>query len=550
MNKYIFVVGGVMSGVGKGVATSSIGALLQARGFKVTAVKIDPYINLDAGTMNPVEHGEVFVTDDGVECDQDIGNYERFLNQDIPSINYMTTGLVYNTVIQKERNLDYGGKSVEVVPHIPEEVIRRIKKASSVAKADFTLVEIGGTVGEYQNLLFLEAARMMHLRNPKDVLFVLVSYLPMPSIIGEMKTKPTQHAVRTLNSAGIQPDIIIARSGVPLDDLRKQKIATFCNIANKNIISAPDIKTSIYEIPKNFENENMGRIILSKFNMKYRSANMKNWEKLLDKIYKTLDKDNVSQKNVNIGIIGKYFETGDFILSDSYLSVIEAIKHASWQLNVKPEIHWLKAKNFIGAQKNLKILDKFDGIVVPGGFGSRGVEGKLNVIEYCRKKNIPFFGLCFGMQLAVVEFARNVCGLKDAHSTEIQKNTKHPVIDIMEEQKENIKKKEYGATMRLGAYLCDLKKGSNAYIFYGKQNQISERHRHRYELNNNFIDILEKKGLLVSGVNPDNNLAEIIELTNHPFFIATQFHPEFKSRPFSPHPLFSAFIKISLTKNK
>lgn len=527
-----------MSGVGKGVATSSIAALLKARGFKVTVLKIDPYINVDAGTMNPVEHGEVFVTADGVECDQDIGNYERFLDQDITSINYMTTGTVYNTVIQRERNLEYGGRSVEVVPDIPLEVIRRIKKATREARADFTLVEIGGTVGEYQNLIFLEAARMMHLRAPKDVLFAIVSYLPFPQMIGEMKTKPTQYAVRTLNSAGIQPDIIIARSEYGLDEPRKRKIATFCNVSEDSIIAAPDIKTSIYEIPINFEREGLAAIILHKFGMRERRADLTNWRHLVGRIRKPKGK-------VKIGIAGKYFESGKFVLADSYISVIEALKHAAWGQNLEAEITWLNSQDYERGSTKLNELKKYDGIVVPGGFGSRGVEGKINVIRYVRENNVPFLGLCYGMQLATVEFARNVVGLRGAHTTEVKRNAKHPVIDVMDEQKVNLVKKDFGATMRLGDYSCNLKKGTKAYVAYGRRSQIQERHRHRYEFNNDYRAQLASAGLVLSGVNPEKDLVEVIEIPKHKFFIATQFHPEFRSRPFSPHPLFSKFIKTS-----
>ncbi|MEX0916754.1 MAG: CTP synthase, partial [Candidatus Spechtbacterales bacterium] len=394
MAKFIFVTGGVMSGVGKGVATSSIGAILQARGFVVTAVKIDPYINVDAGTMNPVEHGEVFVTKDGVETDQDIGNYERFLNRDLTRTNYMTTGAVYLSVIQKERNLEYEGKCVEVVPHIPLEVIDRLNVAAREAKADFVLVEIGGTVGEYQNMLFLEAARMMHLKKPKDVQFVLVSYLPVPKMVGEMKTKPTQYAVRTMNSAGIQPDIIIARSEYSIDEPRKQKIATFCNMDERAIISAPDIESSIYEIPLNFEREGLAQIILRGFGMRDRRADFASWKRLVARVHN-------GKKEVRIGIVGKYFESGKFVLADSYISVIEAIKHACWAQDMRPVIEWLNAEDYEKNPRTLTQLKKYDGIIVPGGFGSRGIEGKIAVARYCRQNKIPYFGLCYGLQIAV-----------------------------------------------------------------------------------------------------------------------------------------------------
>lgn len=529
-----------MSGIGKGVSTSSIGTILQARGFNVTAIKIDPYINVDAGTMNPIEHGEVFVTDDGVECDQDVGNYERFLDRNIYSINYMTTGLVYQTVINRERNLEYGGRCVEVVPDIPEEVIRRIKKVAMESKADFVLIEIGGTVGEYQNMLFLEAARMMRLRRPKDILFALVSYLPVPQMIGEMKTKPTQYAVRTLNSAGIQPDIIIARSEIAIDAPRKQKISTFCNIAAQDVISAPDIK-SIYEVPINFRKERLDNRILSKFNLRSRGTDLTKWEDLV-KIIKN------SGEPVKIGLVGKYFETGDFTLADSYISVIEAVKHAAWFYKRKPEISWINSEHYEKYPESISELKTYDGVIVPGGFGARGVEGKIIAAKFCRENNIPYLGLCYGMQIATIEFARNVCGLKDANTTEINRKTPHPVIDVMPEQKINLQKKDYGATMRLGAYPCQLKPKTIAHTAYKSADlMVSERHRHRYELNNEYRKTLEDKGLVMSGINPDRDLVEIIELKDHKFFLGTQFHPEFKSRPLRPHPLFTAFVKAAIS---
>jgi len=478
-HKFIFVAGGVMSGVGKGVASASIGKVLQSKGYKVTAIKIDPYINVDAGTMNPTEHGEVFVTDDGDETDQDIGNYERFLDQNILSTNYMTTGRVYQSVIQRERNLEYGGKCVEVVPHVPEEVINRIKKAAEIAEADFTIVEIGGTVGEYQNILFLEAVRILQTKEPENVMVVMVSFLPIPSKIGEMKTKPTQYAVRTLNSAGIFPDFILCRSAEPLDDVRKQKLATFCNIPKENAISAPDVDI-IYEIPVNFDNEGLGDKILEKFGLESKGKDLHEWRSLIDKI-KTLD------KKVKIGIAGKYFATGQFTLSDSYISVIEAIKHACWFNNVKPELTWLDTEEYEKNPEKIKELDDFDGIIVPGGFGSRGIEGKIMAIKYCRENNIPFLGLCYGMQCAVMEFARNVCGLADANSEEINPETKNPVIHIMEEQKKKVAEKDMGGTMRLGAYPCVLDEKSISFKAYGTR-EISERHRHRYEFNNAYRD--------------------------------------------------------------
>ncbi|MBI2033774.1 MAG: CTP synthase [Candidatus Liptonbacteria bacterium] len=539
MTRYIFVVGGVMSGIGKGVGSAAIAALLKDRGFRVTAVKIDPYINVDAGTMNPVEHGEVFVTEDGLECDQDIGNYERFLDTNILRPNYMTTGLVYQTVIDRERRLEYGGKCVEVVPHIPEEVIRRIKLAAKKSKAQFALVEIGGTAGEYQNLLFLEAARIMKLKDPASLILVLVSYLPVPQNLGEMKTKPTQYAVRTLNSAGLQPDIILARSVIPIDKPRKEKISIFCNVLPEDIISAPDIK-NIYEVPLNFEKEKLADRILKKFSLKPRKRDGSTWRKLQRKIQR-------AKKPVRIGIVGKYFATGDFTLSDSYISVIEAIKHAAWELGRKPVIDWINAEVFETNPRALTTLESYAGIIVPGGFGGRGIEGKIKVIGYAREHKIPYFGLCYGMQLATIEFARHIAKLKGAYTTEIDPKTPHPVIAVLPEQARKIAQEHYGGSMRLGAYKCRITKGTIAEKAY-RTNMVRERHRHRYEFNNKYREKLEKAGLVFSGVNPETNLVEIIELKNHPFFVGTQFHPELKSRPMAPHPLFVAFIKAAIAK--
>ena len=532
-----------MSGVGKGIAAASIGRVLQAKGYRVSAIKIDPYINIDAGTMNPTEHGEVFVTEDGDETDQDLGNYERFLGENILYDNYMTTGRVYRTVIEKERNLEYGGKCVEVVPHIPEEVIRRIDAAAVKSRADIMLVEVGGTVGEYQNLLFLEAARMMKMRSFKDVLFVLVSYLPVPSKVGEMKSKPTQYAIRTLNSAGIQADFVLCRAERALDDSRKRKIAISGSVSPDHIISAPDVD-SIYEIPLYFDGEQVGEKIMQQFGLKRKKSTpgLGDWQKLVNKI-KTV------KKEVRIGIVGKYFKTGDFVLKDSYISVIEAVKHAAWRQNLKPIIEWLNADDYETAPKQLAELKKFDGVIVPGGFGGRGTEGKIAAIQYLRKNKIPFFGLCYGMQLAAIEFARHVCGLKGASSTEIDPKTDAPVIHIMPEQEKILQAGRYGNTMRLGAYPCVLDRQSRSFAAYG-QNQISERHRHRYEFNNEFRQALGERGLLFAGLSPDNRLVEIIEIPDHPFFVATQFHPEFKSRPLTGHPLFNAFIAAAAKRKK
>ena len=526
-----------MSGIGKGVTVASTARILKDYGFKVTAVKIDPYLNIDAGTMNPTEHGEVFVTDDGMECDQDVGNYERFLNQDILRDNYMTSGLLYQSVISQERNLKYGGKCVQIIPHITDEIEGRLMKVARKTKADFVLVEIGGTVGEYENLLFLETGRIMRLKMANQVLFMLVSYLPIPKMIGEMKTKPTQHAVRAMNYAGIQPDIIIARSAQPLDNIRKQKVSIFCNVAVQDVISAPDI-SSIYEVPVNFEKDDLGVRILNKFNLKRKSRKISQWAGLVKNIRS-------SKKPVKIGIVGKYFDTGDFTLTDSYLSVIEAIKHAAWSCKVSPEIHWLNAESYEKTPAVLEELKNFDGVIVPGGFGQRGVEGKILAINYVRNNNIPFLGLCYGLQLAVIEFARNVCGLNDAHTTEVNSETKDPIISTMPEQLVNIKEKKMGGSMRLGAYRCRLVKNSKSRQFYQKE-LISERHRHRYEVNDDYVKKLEAGGMLVAGINPERKLVEVIELPDHKFFIATQFHPEFRSRPLEPHPLFVGLIKSAI----
>lgn len=543
--KYIFVVGGVISGVGKGVTTSSIAKILQSRGLTVTAIKIDPYVNVDAGTMNPTEHGEVCVLSDGYETDQDMCGYERFLDISLSRLNYMTTGSIYSKVISRERNLEYKGKCVQVVPHIPLEVIKQIKKASEEADADVTMVEIGGTVGEYENILFLEAARMLKIKNPQDVMCVMVSYLPTPAKVGEMKTKPTQHASRALNSAGLQADIIIARSSTPLDKKRKEKIATFCNILPEHVISAPDVD-SIYDIPSNFERGNLGNIVLKTLGLTQQVAmvsDLVKWRHLSSKI-KSLEDE------THIAIIGKYFDTGDFVLSDAYISVIEAIKFSAYSIGKKPILNWLNAADFED-EKQYKKLNKYDGILVPGGFGERAIEGKINVIKYARENGIPYFGLCYGMQLLVVEYARNVLGLTGANTVEINPMTEHPVIDIMAGQRKKLAEKDYGGSMRLGSYPAIIKKGTIAYGAY-KKDEVTERHRHRYEVNPKYVEQLEKAGLIFSATSPNGVLMEIAELpqTQHPFFLGTQFHPEFEARPFTPHPLFTAFVKATVAAGK
>lgn len=543
--KFIFVVGGVMSGVGKGITTASIGQILQSRGYNVSAIKIDPYINVDAGTMNPVEHGEVFVTEDGDETDQDIGNYERFLNKNIYKENYMTTGRVYQSVIARERNLEYKGKCVQVVPHIPMEIRSRIEKAVEKTNADIMIIEIGGTVGEYENLLFLEAARVMKLYSPQDVLFVMVSYLPIPNKIGEMKTKPTQHAVRNLQGAGIQPDFLVARSEKPIDDARRQKLSINCNVPSSSVISAPDAD-SIYDIPLNFEKDNLSTRILEKFKLPVRKIDNRDWEKMVKAT-------KVKTPEINIGIVGKYFASGDFELGDSYISVIEAIKHASAYNKCKTKIHWLGAEDV--SKRGKEAFKGLDGIIIPQGWGKRGHEGKIKAIKYCRENNIPYFGLCYGMQMAVVEFARHVAKLENACSAEIDAKTENPVIHIMPGQEKLIKEKGYGGTIRLGGWPCKIKAGTKldkAYSKFNSKKTVSERHRHRYEFNNEYRQKFEDMGLVISGTSPDNKIVEAIELPDHPFFVGVQFHPEYISRPLSPHPLFVEFIKVTkkLSKEK
>lgn len=549
MTKYIFVCGGVMSGIGKGTTTASIGRVLKDYGFSVTTLKIDPYFNVDAGTLNPIVHGEVFVTDDGTEADQDLGNYERFLEQDMGALNIMTSGLVYRTVIERERNLEYGGKDVQMMSDVPEEVLRRITALADAAKTDFVLIEVGGTAGDNENLVFLEAARVLKLNHPNDVMFVLVSYLPVLGSVGEMKTKPTQHAVRALGSVGITTDMIIARSTVPIDQPRKEKISRICSISPEDVIAAPDV-FSIYEIPVNFERDLIGRRILEKFGLTVRAHDSTAWQDMVARIHD-------AKHEIAIGIVGKYFVSGDFSLTDAYLSVIEAIKHASWRLGFQPKIVWIDSEIYEKEPKKIAELDGYGGIIVPGGFGRRGVEGKIAAIRYARERNIPYFGLCYGMQLATIEFARNVCGLTNAHTTEVNPETPYPVITVMEEQQAIINEKRYGGSMRLGAYDCQLTPGSISMRAYlqdpsdaEKNAVISERHRHRYEFNNTYRKELTEKGLVIAGHNPQRDLVEIIEIKDHPFFVGTQFHPELKSRPLHPHPLFLSFIRAAMQFQK
>ncbi|MGM5482261.1 MAG: glutamine hydrolyzing CTP synthase [Nanobdellota archaeon] len=536
MVKYIIVTGGVLSGLGKGIVTASIGNLLKGQGYKVSPVKIDPYINIDAGTMRPTEHGEVWVTPDGGETDQDLGNYERFMDIEISKDNNLTTGKIYSSVIQKERNLEYKGKCVQVIPHIPIEIKDKLEAISIRDKSDFVLIELGGVVGDYENLVYLEAMRRLKLEK-NDIVFVHTVYLPVPGNLGEMKTKPAQHSIRELNSAGIQPDFIICRGPQAVDEVRRKKISLSCNVPFESVFSSQDI-SNIYEIPLILENQGLASKILEKINLDYKTGNMQKWQDIVSKA-------NSAKESVKIGIVGKYFDIGSFNLEDSYISVIESIKHASWNQGLKPEISWLDSKDFENGDCNE--IDSYDGIIVPGGFGKTGVEGKINAIKYARLNNIPYLGLCYGMQLAVVEFARNVCGLDMAHSTEVVDNCECPVIDIMDEQKSKILNNDYGATMRLGSYPAELKEDTKVQKLYEKE-KVWERHRHRYEVNNNYIKILQDNGLVFSGFSPDRSLMEFMELPKHKFFVATQAHPEFSSRLTRPNPLFNGFIKASASK--
>lgn len=538
---WIVVTGGVISTLGKGIVTGSLGALLKDRGYKVTSVKIDPYINIDAGTMRPTEHGEVFVTFDGGETDQDLGNYERFLDEKIPKNQNITTGQVYRKVIEDERNLKYKGKCVEVIPHIPQEVIRRLKKAAKDTKAEIVIIEIGGTVGDYQNVLFLDAVRTMKLKG-ESVVFVHVSYLPVPSTAGEMKSKPTQHSVRALNNNGIQADFIVGRSSQLIDDVRREKISVFCNVKKDEVIACPDV-SSIYEVPIMFDKQKFDEHILKKLGLKPKKnkTGTKKWKAFINSIKN-------SKKIIKIGIVGKYFNTGNFTLEDSYISVIEAIKHAAYKHKVKADIQWINSNDIEKSKKNVEKLSEYHAIIVPGGFGSSGVEGKIKAIKYVREKKIPFLGLCYGLQMAVIEHARNVVGLVNANSTEIDSKTKYPVVDILPEQKKNIENNNYGATMRLGEYPAILKKNSQISKLYSNKKTVFERHRHRYEINPDLIKKLEQKGLVFSGMSPDRRLVEFLEREDHPYFVATQAHPEFTSRPLRPNPLFDGLIKAALER--
>ena len=532
MTKYIFITGGVVSSLGKGIVAASLGRLLRARGFSVINQKFDPYINVDPGTMSPFQHGEVFVTDDGAETDLDLGHYERFTDTSLGKFNNVTSGSVYQTVIEKERRGDYLGATVQVTPHITNEIKSRVLGATKQFKPDFQLIEIGGTIGDIESLPFIEAIRQFKteigIGNAISIHTTLLPYLPTS---GELKTKPSQHSVQVLRSYGIQPEILVCRTAKPIPKTEKEKLALFCSVPKEAVIECRDMK-SIYEVPLALEDQNMAHVVLDMLRVEDREADLTNWKKLVENI-----------KNphgvVKVAIAGKYTK-----LSDAYISVVESLKHAGYADDVKVEIKWINSEECVDMKKCKELLSDVQAVVVPGGFGIRGIEGKLNVIRYARENNLPFLGLCLGMQCAVIEYARNVVGIKDANSKEFDENAQDPVIDLMLEQK-NVH--GYGGTMRLGAYDCVLKKGSKAEKAYGTE-RISERHRHRYEVNNEYIDRIAEKGLVFSGMSPDGMLAEVVELPQLDWFVACQFHPEFKSRPERPHPLFKGLIDAVVAK--
>ncbi|MGL6022398.1 MAG: CTP synthase [Chitinophagaceae bacterium] len=543
--KYIFVLGGVTSSLGKGIIAASLAKLLQARGLKVTLQKFDPYINIDPGTLNPYEHGECYVTDDGAETDLDLGHYERFLNIPTSQANNVTTGRVYQTVIDRERKGDYRGKTVQVVPHITDEIKRRFCMLESEKKYDIIITEIGGTVGDIESLPFIESIRQLQWELPEnDCVIIHLTLIPFLNAAKELKTKPTQHSVRTLQQNGLLPDIIVCRTEHSLDNDIKRKIALFCNVQPDAVIEAIDAK-SIYSVPLAMMKEKLDKIVLKKLNIiNNKNPNLEKWNNFLDKLFHP-------KKEIHIGLIGKYVE-----LQDAYKSILEAFIHAGTTNECKVNVYPIQSKLLTpeNIDKEIKCLHKvktillknLDGLLIAPGFGERGMEGKISAIQFARMHKIPFLGICLGMQMCVVEFARNVLGYKEAMTTEANPNTQYPVIDMMANQKEQVIK---GGTMRLGAYQCELKENSLAYQIY-KQSFISERHRHRYELNNKYLRELEKNGLLISGKNPTTELAEIVEIKDHPFFIATQFHPELKSTVENPHPLFVAFVKACLEYQK
>ena len=527
--KYIFVTGGVTSSLGKGIISASLGKLLTARGYSVTIQKLDPYINVDPGTMNPYEHGECFVTDDGAETDLDLGHYERFLNHGTSQANNVTTGKIYQTVIQKERKGDYLGKTVQIIPHITDEIKRRIQLLGSTKEFDFVITEIGGTVGDIEALPYIESVRQLKWELEKDALFIHLTLVPFLAAAGELKTKPTQHSVKTLLEAGIQPDILVCRTEHPLNPEIKRKIAQFCNVERDAVIESVDV-SSIYEVPLLMQKEKLDKIVLKKLAITNNSeAELKKWNKFLDGLQDP-------RQEVTIGLVGKYVE-----LQDAYKSISEAIIHAGVKNSCRVNVKWIHAEK-INRNNVIEKLSKLNGVIVAPGFGDRGIEGKISTIKYIRENNIPFFGICLGMQSAVIEYSRNILGLEDANSIEMDPETSAPVINLMHEQKEVTDK---GGTMRLGAYECYLKNKSNAYNAY-KNNKISERHRHRFEFNNKYKDDLEEAGLIATGINKKNNLVEVIEIPSHPWFVGVQFHPEFKSTVDTPHPLFCGFIEACI----
>ena len=524
--KYIFVTGGVVSGLGKGITAASLGRLLKNRGYKVTIQKMDPYINVDPGTMNPKEHGEVFVTADGAETDLDLGHYERFIDEELTNNCSVSSGKIYSSVISKEREGKYLGKTVQIIPHITNEIKEKIYSFEN-KDIDIVITEIGGTIGDIESLAFLESIRQIGIeKNIDDVMYIHVTLLPYIYGSNELKSKPTQHSVRELQSLGIKPNILVCRSEIEISESMKEKLSLYCNIKKESIIQNSTVK-NLYEIPLMFEKAGLANEVCKYLNLDKKQPKNEEWEKMI------LEIKSIEDKNVNIAIVGKYIS-----LEDSYLSVVESLKHAGFKNEVKVNIEFVDSEN-ITKDNAKEILNKYNGILVPGGFGNRGIEGKINAIEYARKNNIPFLGICLGMQMAVLEFARNVLGYKEASSEEFNKDAKHKVIHIMENQKEITNK---GGTMRLGNYPCILKENSLAKKIYN-QKEIQERHRHRYEYNNEYRKEMEEKGLVISGTSPDNELVEIIELKNHKYFIASQFHPEFKSRPNRPAPLFNSFIK-------
>lgn len=530
--KYIFVTGGVVSSLGKGIIAASLGKLLKARGYSVVIQKFDPYINVDPGTMSPFQHGEVFVTDDGAETDLDLGHYERFTDTALSQINNVTSGSIYQTVINKERRGDYLGGTVQTIPHITNEIKARINKAVSQFKPDFLIIEIGGTVGDIEGLPFIEAIRQFKTEigwgNAISIHCTLLPYLPTS---GELKTKPSQHSVITLRSYGLQPEILVCRTARSIPKSEREKLALFCSVPKEAVIECKDMK-SIYEVPLALEDQNMASVVLQRLGMEDKKPNLKSWTKLVDKIKNP-------KLTIKVAIAGKYTK-----LSDAYISVVESLKHAGYANNASVDIKWINSEDCVDYAKAKELLKDVQAVVVPGGFGIRGIEGKLNVIKYARENNLPFLGLCLGMQCAVIEYARNVVGLKDANSVEFDENTPYPVIDLMLEQK-NVQ--GYGGTMRLGQYECHIKKGTKANIAYGST-KIFERHRHRYEVNNEYIEQLKKAGLVFSGLSPDGMLAEITELPELDWFVASQFHPEFKSRPERPHPLFLGLVTTAVKK--